>query len=125
MSYDSHDQARRAAKRLIKRFKGKGWTHYIWKNMGWHLAFHNGALTVYPHEGLGGVRFSALHSDRLNGTGGLACWTPGHKEWKDPNRAAKHATACARCYIDSLDAVVRRSERIYVRKSNTKSGANP
>lgn len=115
----TREQAVKFGKRTLKRFKGKGWTYYVWNNMGWHCAFRNGPVCVHTqgYDCTGRVHFHALHSDQVGGTGGLACWTPGHKSFSDPNKAALHAIACARAYVDALDAVVKLSERIYERRN--------
>lgn len=118
-------EATRWGRRQLKRFRGKGWILRVWKNMGWHVAFHNKGLNVHTSRpAFGRTIFYALLSDE--GTrmcsGGLAAWSPGHKHYSNPNKAAQAATAAARAYVNHLNTAVTQAENIYApRKTSRKN----
>jgi hypothetical protein len=81
--------------------------------MGWHVCFHNKGLNVHCQQNLfGPTTFFALLSDEPGGSGGLAAWSPGHRHYTDPNKAARAAIRAAREYVDHLNTAVNQAERI-------------
>lgn len=107
-------QAEQFGRRQLKRFAGKGWTARVWSNMGWHVCFHNKGLNVHCSPSIcGRTTFFALLSDEPGGSGGLAAWSPGHRHYTDPNKAARAAIIAAREYVDHLNTAVNQAENIY------------
>jgi len=114
----TREQAERFAKRTIKQLHGKGWRARVWNNTGWHVAFFNRGLNVHSNAYVNGpASFFALLSDEDGGSGGLAAWSPGHKCFRDPNKAAQAAINAARAYVNHLNHAVETVEKIYARSS--------
>lgn len=114
MGYNTRREAELQAIRYLHKMHGKGWYTRVWENVGWHWCLHNGPVNVNAsHSAFGPPTFWAMVSPTDGGSGGLAAWSPDHKHFRDPNKAARHAIKAARRYVDSLDSVVKMTEKIY------------
>lgn len=109
-------EATRWGRRQLKKFRGKGWRMRVWNNMGWHVAFHNHGLNVRCQpSAFSHTLFHALLSDECRGSGGLAAWSPGYRQYRDPNKSAQAAIRAARAYVNHLNTAVEQAENIYVK----------
>jgi len=113
---DSKAEATKAGKELLKKVKGN-WKLRVWENLGWHYALYNkdhSGLNLYVSEGEcipKGNTYSCMLSSTPGDSGGEMYWTDNYHS-KDPNKAVEHQIKVARKFVDKLNKVMRKLEKV-------------
>ena len=93
--------------RKIKKILGKGWSFEVWKNLGWHVSWRNGAIILnyssYDLARKTGRHFWAQVSAHPDFSGGHPDLTPTHcYHYKDPINAVKSGCRYAQAVFDTM-----------------------
>ncbi len=110
-------EATREGKALLARMKGSGWKLRVFEDLGWRCSVYNGPIEVYVGFCNGGVEFSCLMGDMLEGDYemGSMLWSDNFRS-KDPNKVVERQVKKAREKVDELDMVVRFVEEVMGKK---------
>jgi hypothetical protein len=68
---------------------GSGWRGRVWDNLGWHVAWQNGAVCLHYDER--SDKFWAMVGDIDSGTGNAELTPRGTQAWRDPCKAVRKA----------------------------------
>jgi hypothetical protein len=83
--FKSETEARAFGRRIKKTLKGKGWKMSVWNNLGWHVHWTLGRLTLTVSFFRGETKYSTLISDVKEEPGsGASHWARSFSH-KDPN----------------------------------------
>jgi hypothetical protein len=95
-------EATRKGRSLLKRLKLKNKRLEVFENLGWHAAVRSKGIShiSVPNPDWGATKYFALVNPSY------ACFHD-QREFKDPNRAVRHAVQSARKYANHIDALVR------------------
>lgn len=111
----AYDKAVSDAAVLVSKLCGKGWKSVVWENLGWHYKAVSGPVQVYPaHRGLGdgpNTFWCMVGSSPKDSTGGAGFWTAQHKQFKNPNRAVRHAMSYVYEFVDRVSRTVKAAEK--------------
>jgi hypothetical protein len=115
MSYKTKAEATKAAKKVLKLMRGKGWKIQVWDNIDWHFHVGSGPVMVCMSDSPAEDKkkyWSMVNSDPDSFGPGLGMWTNGSIEhFADPNDAAKDAVLDMLVVMDKLDMVRRKALR--------------
>lgn len=109
MSFDTRRKAQAFGKKIQARLRGDNWTIRVWENLGWHVCWRLGRVSLYyasyDHN------FSCLIADDDTAPGsGSPVWTTNFSS-SDPNAAVKHdldyAVNVAKDMLRGLDEAVK------------------
>jgi len=90
MSFDSKRSAQAFGRKILKILKGTGWKTRVWDNLGWHVGWELGRVSLHVENYADGNVFSCLIADDDKSIGAGACsWTTSFTS-KDPNEVVEH-----------------------------------
>lgn len=90
MNFNSEREAQAFGRKIKKKLKGKGWKIRVWENLGWHVAWHLGRVSLYPSQYSDGpVKYHTLISDNDDSLGSGACMWTRNNYSEDPNEVVR------------------------------------
>jgi len=108
MSFNTRAAAQSFGRRIRLKLKGKGWKYETWDNLGWHVQWTLGRLTL--HYSRYSNKFSTLISDDDKCIGGAPHWSRTCS-CEDPNEAVaadlKYALDITNDHLKGLKKIQR------------------
>lgn len=106
----AYDKAVADAGALVSRLRGKDWKPVVWENLGWHYKAVSGPVQVYSSRGSGKF-WCMVGCNPEHNVGGAGFWSAPHKEFKDPNRAVRHAMSYVYAFTDRINQTLKAAEK--------------
>jgi hypothetical protein len=77
----------------VLRQLGPGWIGKVWRNLGWHVLWVNGAVSLYYSQplGVGSVSYWAMIGDIGSTAGSIELTERNCPHFKTPRKAVIHA----------------------------------
>lgn len=82
MEFDTKQEALKEGERIKSLLKTKGWTVYVWENLGWHVSLSCGFMTLYPES----TGYSVLMDNKIGTRAGKIEWDD-RGNYRSPNAA--------------------------------------
>lgn len=78
-------------KTKIEHTLGSGWVSKVWENLGWHVCWQNGAVSLHYSEHTNADGFWAMVGDIGSGTGNIELTPRSGEHYTDPVEAVQKA----------------------------------
>lgn len=93
------------AQQVLKILPGSGWHYRIHENLGWHVGWYNGPLSLSRHVH-DGTWWTLMTSDLTHTGCGEVFWTPRHKRFPTPTEAVQYQLDLAASFMSRCRAAV-------------------
>ncbi len=106
--FQSRSEALAVAKEKLRLFKSrKGWSTEVWENLGWHLSFRKGQLSLH-YSPMDDTFAAYLSEDHYGGDSNF--WHVPYSN-KDPNKVVAHKIKVAKAFVNGCLKVIAEVER--------------